>query len=225
MTNEVVNPSARNFFQAYGDQTSQRNIIGKLLKFTKGDYTAGQENEEVPAGTRFAVDMENGFLVGWVKWVDQRPEEQILGLLSTGYAAPKRRELPDQDEEQWEVDETTGKPRDPWQPTNTVLFKTPGKKRAEEHLYTFTTSSYGGISNLGKLCKAYGTAMRQHPDENPIVEIGVEKYRHSNPQFGTIKNPTFTIVGWEKKSLFAETAPEAEAPAQVEAPRRQRGRR
>lgn len=198
----VVNPSARNFFEAYGDQTQSRSIVGKLLKFSKGDYTVGQENEEVPVGTRFAVSMDN-FLVGWIKWVDQKPEEQVMGLLSEGYTPPKRRELGDTDEEAWEAD-ADGKPRDPWQLTNQVLFKVPGKKRSDDVLFTFTTSSYGGISNLGKLCKAYGTSMRQHPDENPVIEIGVEKYKHSNAQYGTIKNPTFTIVGWEKKALFAE---------------------
>jgi hypothetical protein len=209
MTNEVVNPSARNFFEQYGDQTSQRNIIGKLLKFSKGDYTVGQEGEEVPYGTRFAVDMDKGFLIGWIKWVDGKPEEEIMGLLSEGFSPPKRRELSDTDESLWERDEE-GKARDPWQPTNKVLFKTPGKKRVgDDHVYTFSTSSFGGISNLGKLSKAYGTEMRARPDQNPIVEIGMEKYKHSNTQYGIIKNPTFTIVGWEKKSLFDANAEEA----------------
>lgn len=214
---DIVNPSAKNFFERYGEQTTTRNIVGKLLKFSKGDFTAGTEEEEVPLGTKFAVSMDN-FLIGWIKWVDQKPEEQIMGLLSEGHVPQKRRELGDTDETGWEEDES-GKKRDPWQATNQVLLKEPGKKRSDDVLYTFATSSYGGISNLGKLCKAYGGAMRQHPDENPIVEIGNEKYKHPNAQYGTIKNPTFAIVGWEKKSLFAEpsSAP-ADAP-QIEPPK------
>jgi hypothetical protein len=122
--------------------------------------------------------------------------------------------------QQWETDEQSGKPRDPWQATNQVLLKDVGKKRkdSDEGLYTFATSSFGGISNLGKLCKAYGGAMRQHPDEYPVVELGVEAYNHPNKQYGRIKNPTFTIVGWEKKALFAEPAAPAERAA-IEGPK------
>ncbi len=41
--------------------------------------------------------------------------------------------------------------------------------------------------------------MRQHPDEWPIVELGVGSYAHSNKAYGRIKFPTFEIVGWAPK--------------------------
>lgn len=207
--------AAKNYFEQYGDKTQRSAFVGERLKFSKGDFLAGKEDTDVPIGTQLACCMDS-FLIGWIKWVDNQPEEQIMGLLVEGHVPAKRASLGDTDQTQWEVDEQSGKPRDPWQMTNQVLFKKKGLQRnGDQGLYTFVTSSYGGISNLGKLCKAFGQAMRQHPDEYPIVELGVEKYKHSNPTLGFIKNPTFTIVGWEKKSLFNETT-EGAAAAQVE---------
>lgn len=217
---------AKNYFEQYGEKTQRSAFVGERLKFSKGDFLAGKDETEVPAGTQLACCMDS-FLIGWIKWVDNQPEEQIMGLLVEGHVPAKRNTLGDNDQSLWEVDEQSGKPRDPWQMTNQVLFKKKGKQRkdGDDGLYTFVTSSYGGISNLGKLCKAYGQAMRQHPDEYPVVELGVEKYKHSNPTLGFIKNPTFTIVGWEKKSLFAEPAPAAAQVEDQSAPAARGGRR
>ena len=39
---------AKNPFEDYGEQASGRsNIVGKLLKFSKGDWLAGQNNDEI----------------------------------------------------------------------------------------------------------------------------------------------------------------------------------
>ena len=98
---------------------------------------------------------------------------------------------------------TDGTPRDPWQFTNTLIMKEVGADgRDEEALFTFTTSSRGGLNCVGELCRVFGRQMRMRPDEFPIVELGVDSYKHSNPEFGKIKVPLMEVVGWEPRSNF-----------------------
>jgi len=200
----LATPPERNAFESYGDQVSTKFLVGTLLKFNKGDWLTGDNDSEVEVGTRFVANM-NQLMIGWIKWVDNRPDQQIMGALADNFQAPRRNTLGDEDEDEWELD-TQGRPRDPWQFSNYLVLKEPGEDASEENLYTFATSSKGGIGAIGELCKKYGKEMRIRPDEYPIVEIGVHKYKHSNPEFGIIKTPTFTIVGWEKKSLFDPVA-------------------
>lgn len=187
-----------NFFEAYGEAASLRTFVGSLLKFNKGDFLFGQDNEEMEVGTKLVACMDT-FSVGWVKWVDNKPQQQLTGLLMEGFKPAPRSTLGDLDDAEWEVD-TSGKARDPWQYTNFVVLKRPGKN--SDDLFTFTTSSKGGIGALGALCKYYGKEMRAKPDAFPIVELQIDKYKHSNPEFGLIKVPVFKPVGWEQKSLF-----------------------
>jgi len=205
--NEIVNRGATavatpaaNPFTAYGEQASQKSIVGSLLKFSKGDFLAGQEEEEVPVGTTFIANMDE-LLAGWIRWESNRPTDQIMGKVSDGYQAPRRSELGDRDDTDWEVD-NNGKPRDPWQFSNYLLLKGDG----DGELYTFTTSSKGGLNALGDLCKAYGKAMAQRPNEYPVIAVGVDSYDHPNRSFGRIKVPTFKITGWVSKAVFADDA-------------------
>lgn len=205
--NEVVAPAPqavenvqKNFFAIYGEQATQRSgIVGSLLKFSKGDWLLGQEEQEIPLGTRYVCSMEN-FLVGWVKWVDNKPVELKFGRLVDGHKPPTRFELGDNDKTQWEVG-SDGKERDPWQFTNQVLMKPVGKKYSTDIAITFATNSKGGIGGMGALCKEYA-ADRTHDGMNPIVELGVSGYNHSNKEFGKIKTPVLKLVDWEKGSLF-----------------------
>jgi hypothetical protein len=199
-----------NPFTAYGEAQNQRAIVGKLLKFSKGDFLAGQDNEEVPEGTRFIANMDE-MLAGWIRWQDNKPTDHVMGKVSDGYQPPRRNELGDDDKEQWEID-NQGQPRDPWQFSNYLLLK--GDEDGE--LYTFTTSSKGGLNALGDLCKAYGQAMAQRTAEYPVIEVGVSAYDHPNRALGRIKVPTFKVVSWTPKSVFvndADAIVKAEEPA------------
>jgi len=198
----AVPTPAANPFTAYGEAASQKSIVGKLLKFSKGDYFAGQDEDEVEEGTTFVANMDE-MLVGWIRWESNKPTDQIMGKVSDGYQPPRRNELGETDHTQWEVDDN-GKQRDPWQLSNYLLLKGTGD---DSELYTFTASSKGGLNALGDLCKAYGKAMAQHPGEYPVVAIGVDAYDHPNRSYGRIKVPTFKIVGWAGKDVFAEDAP------------------
>jgi hypothetical protein len=198
MTNEVATLQP-NAFESYANTMSTSRIVGELLKFAKGDYFAGQQEREIPLGTKLVAIMDQ-LMVGWVKWRDNTPvEPPIMGLLAQGYTPPRRSELDDNDKAQWEPDDE-GKPRDPWQFTNYLILADPDTKE----LYTFTASSRGGLGAVGELCKRYGRHMREKPDEYPVIELGVGSYQHRNKAYGRIKFPVFKDAGWADKAPFVE---------------------
>ena len=196
-----VGKQESNPFLAYGEAASQKAIVGSLLRFSKGDFLAGQDDEEVSAGTQFVANMDE-MLAGWIRWEANKPTDHIMGKVSDGYQPPRRNELGDNDKTAWDVD-ATGQQRDPWQFSNYLLMK----GVVDNELYTFTTSSRGGLNALGDLCKVYGKALPQRPSEYPVIAIGVNAYDHPNRSFGRIKVPTFQVVGWAPKAVFAEDAP------------------
>ena len=188
----------KNIYEAYGDSASQRALVGTLVRFNKGDWLSGKDDDEIEVGTKFTAIMDQ-LEIGWMKWVDSKPESREMGKLSEGFRPPRRNALGDTDEAQWDVD-NSGKPRDPWQYTQHLVMRTPGTTgEDDEDLFTFATSSRGGINAVGELCKVYGKQMRMRPDEWPVVEIGVDKYKHPNKEYGIIKVPTLSVVGWEPK--------------------------
>lgn len=192
--------NARNAFETYGQQMSISSITGTLIKFNKGDWVTG-DDEDLEENMELVANMDQ-LMVGWIKWVDNRPAEQIMGPVAEGYQAQRRNELGDLDQAEWEVDEQ-GRARDPWQFSNYIVMKEPGQDASEENLYTFATSSKGGLGAIGSLCRDYGKEMRIRADEYPIVQLGGDSYNHR--EFGRTKVPTLTIVGWEPKAQFAAT--------------------
>jgi hypothetical protein len=191
-----------NPFEAYGNATVNTRIVGQLLKFSKGDYLAGQDNTDIPLGTKLAAIMDQ-LMVGWIKWQDNKPVEHDMGLVASGHVPKKRAELDDNDADLWETDDE-GEKRDPWQYSNYLIVV----DQKEKTPFTFTTSSKGGINAIGELCKIYGKVMRERPDEYPIIELGVGSYLHPNKKYGRIKYPVFintktrppSVFGWAAKA-------------------------
>lgn len=197
---ELTNLQGRNYFEQFGDAVSQRAVTGRLLKYSKGDYLAGQDNDDVPIGTRLVVAMET-LETGWIKWVDNKPEQMRIGLVGEGFAPPKRGELGDTDEDLWEIDEQSGRRRDPWNLTTQVVMQPLDWDGSNnDDLYTFVTQSRGGLNAVGSLSKAYGAKIRQQPDVYPVIELGSDHYDHPDKQFGRIKIPVFTVVNWVPKA-------------------------
>jgi len=198
----------RNAFESYGAAMTTSTITGTLIKFTKGDWVTG-DDEDLEENTELVANMDQ-LMVGWIKWVDQRPAEQIMGTVVSGYQAPRRNELGDTNQSEWEVDDQ-GRPRDPWQFSNYIVMKTPGEDASEEHLFTYATSSKGGLGAIGALCRDFGKEMRVRPTQFPIVRLGSDSYRH--PEYGRTYVPLIKIVRWEEKSEFESvTAPSSEEP-------------
>jgi hypothetical protein len=172
--------------------------FGKLLKFNKGDWLIGED--DVPEGKEFIAFIDE-VARGWVRFGD-RTDRQIVKVRD-GHA-PKREELGDDDPSQWEVDENTGKPRDPW----VFQWLLPmAAVDAEGDLVVFVTSSKGGMGAIGHLCRVYGRSQRN--GLLPIVAIKTASYKH--PEWGKIQKPDLPIVGWHGTAA-PPTAPASDAP-------------
>lgn len=195
----ALSTASDNYFAAYGDATTQRTIVGELLKFSKGEYLSGKDGDEVEEGTQLVANMDE-LMVGFIRWEGGKPTDHVMGKIADGYVPPKRNTLGDDDQSRWEVDESSGQPRDPWQLSNYLIMKDP----SGDQLYTFTTSSRGGLNAIGELCKRYGKEMRQRPGEFPIVALDVDSYRHPNKAYGKIFVPVLRIAGWSAKGAFAD---------------------
>jgi hypothetical protein len=198
--------SGSNPFEEIGNQAARR-IIGQLLKFSKGDYLYGAENDELPMGSKLIANMDQ-LLRGWIKWADNKPAEQVMGLVSEGFKIPKRDTLGDQDESEWELDDR-GQPRDPWQETYYLVVRLLDKDgkptEGNDGLYTFTTASTGGKDAIIDLCSKYGKWMRMRPNDYPVITLDMEKYNHPNKQYGVIKKPKFLFnvkKDWMPKDQF-----------------------
>lgn len=199
---------ARNVFESYGATMSISSITGTLIKFNKGDWVTG-DDEDLDEGMELVANMDQ-LMVGWIKWIDNRPSEQIMGPVVEGYQPPRRNELGDQNQDEWETDDQ-GRARDPWQFSNYIVMKEPGQPATEDNLYTFATSSKGGLGAIGALCRTYGKEMRTRAGEYPIVKLDSDSYMHR--EYGRTKVPLLTVIGWEPAAQFEQTTTVTRTPA------------
>jgi hypothetical protein len=140
----------------YGDfarQMNSRRIVGKPLRFNKGDWLVGAKDaqSQLQAGTTLAVVMPT-LLVGWIKWVNGDVADDNVGVVAEGFKMPRRRELGDEDSDRWPLDEKTGERKDPWQKTSSIIMI----DRSLSDVYTFTTNRRpgGDIPALRRLRRA-----------------------------------------------------------------------
>lgn len=209
---EVTNLSAAggmDAYEAFGNSVTNRNIVGTLLKFNKGDWLIGEDAEELPRGTILIANMPS-LQRGWIRWQDNKPDQHIMGPIDGpegSFTPPRRSELGDLDKDQWEEDQN-GNPRDPWQESFYLqFFKEGTDPEDEENIYTFAASSAGTRGAIGELAKAYGKNRRMHPTLLPKVALEVDSYQHRNKEYGRIKVPVFKIEDF--------VDPTAEPPKQV----------
>ena len=156
-TTSLTVPEQASVFQQYADAASPRNIVGKLLKFSKGDYIAGEGGEEVQEGTQLVAIMDE-LWTGWTRWQDGKPVESRIGRVIDKFVPPQRRDLGDTDKDEWPADDR-GEARDPWQFANYLVMK-----NAETgEFFTFTTGTRGGLNAIADLCRHYARDIKQHP--------------------------------------------------------------
>src|SRR5262249_19386905 len=130
---------------------------------------------------------------------NNKPAEQIMGLLIEGFVPPARSTLGHDDQTLWEINANSGKPRDPWQAT----IYMPMVSLNGEAVFTFSTGSDGGRRHaIGPLCREYGARIRQRPDEPPIVKLHQDSYAQSDRSIGRVKFPELPIVRWVKGDKY-----------------------
>lgn len=183
-------------FAAYGQEAASNG--GAYLKFSKGEWLLGQNDDEVALGRRLAANMGE-LSIGWIRWADGKPAERRMGLLSQGHKPEARDALGYTDQADWDVDEND-KPKDPWNFTNELPLADP--ETGEQ--MTFSASSKGGIGCMGNLCKAYGREYRQREGLVPVIELGRDSYKHA--VYGKTYVPVVTIVDWIDNATVPEPA-------------------
>lgn len=187
-------------YAAYGQEAASGS--GDFLKFSKGEYLKGQNDDEVAIGTRLAANMAE-LSIGWIRWEDGKPAERRMGLLAQGHKPEARDSLGYTDQSQWEEDEN-GKPKDPWNFTNELPLANP--ETGEQ--MTFSASSKGGIGAIGNLCKAYGREYRAREGQVPIIELQRDSYKHK--VYGKTYVPLIPIVDWVDNGTIPEPAKDEE---------------
>jgi hypothetical protein len=190
----IITWSGKNPFESFADHVDNQMLLGPLLKFSKGDWLIGRDGVECPE--KELVALMPGLLWGWIRWEESSPVEHKMGLLMEGFVPPARDTLSYRDRETWGLD-NDDQPRDPWQESAYL----PVISVNAESVYTFATSSDGGLRRaLAPLCREYGTHIRQHPDELPIIGLDQGSYQHRDPRIGRVKYPLFPL----KKLVKAE---------------------
>ncbi len=153
----VVPP--RDPFVDFADEVAPQHLIGKLMKFSKGDFTIGKsgEEEDVPIGSEFLVCMDLA-RVGFIKWTGGKPGGHALVLLADGGPRPQRRDLGDLDRDLWDIDDR-GNPKDPWQ----QVMYLPLLSVTDGELFTLSVSGIAGMREAGALSRAYGGRRKTRP--------------------------------------------------------------
>jgi hypothetical protein len=196
-------------FAAYGDAAGKGSV--RFLRYEKGSYYWGKDDEEVAVGTRFVANMSE-LQIGWQRWgIDpekndgkRRPLEKRVVPLVSGKAVAKREDLGFTDEALWERDKN-GKAQDPWQRVNVLPLADP--ETGEQ--YEFSTSSAGGIGAVGKLCKAYAQKRVMNPGKVPVIALNSGDYKHD--VYGKVFHPILDLVGFVADPGADDTA--AQQPA------------
>lgn len=183
-------------YAAYGQEAASGS--GDFLKFSKGEWLKGQNDDEVALGSRLAANMAE-LSIGWIRWEDGKPAERRMGLLAQGHKPEPRDALGYTDQSQWEDDEN-GKPKDPWNFTNELPLANP--ETGEQ--MTFSASSKGGIGAIGNLCKAYGREYKARDGQVPIIELQRDSYKHK--VYGKTYVPLIPIVAWVDNGSIPEPA-------------------
>jgi len=197
----VAKIAEENAFTEFGRAVANKPqlIIGDILRFTKGDWLVGKDL--LPVDTEVSAGMYLMY-VGWIKWIEKKPIAQAMVRVGSGLKPPKRKALGDNDPELWldsrgkQIINSHGEPEDPlkFSVYLPALLQT-------GNFVTFTSQSRGGIKATGELAKRYGEHLKTHPDQLPLIKLGVGGYEHPKG-YGWIKEPGFAPVGYLPKTDF-----------------------
>jgi hypothetical protein len=183
-------------YLAFSAAESGQELLGDMVRYSKGDWLAGANKTEIPAGSEFlaAVDC---LVVGWQRWLGKQQVEKRLGRLSDGFVEPVREDLGHTDESMWESD-AEGRPLDPWAKTRML----PMKRLSDGVLFTLVLNGKGRSGEaIGRLVGAYGRS-RHRDTDYPIIRLMSDSYEHR--QYGRIKYPILPLVGWRPRAEFGE---------------------
>jgi hypothetical protein len=173
-------------------------MTGIFFKFAKdGVFRQTSDDKDIPEGTIFRVIYDQ-IQVGWIKFMGKgNPPERRMGGIFQGHNPPKREELGDTDQAEWDIDEMTGRAADPWQ----FQILVPMQRTEDGELFVFQTTSITGRRACDNLISACIRMQSAEPDCYPLIKLRVSGFQHKNERIGWVKTPAFERVG---KSLKAD---------------------
>jgi len=200
MTNEIVkrNQGEVDNFRQFADAARvKQNFDGTILKYTKGNWTAGKDGIDMNGAQ--IVALVDRLAVGWTKWLDRRPVDYRVGYVAEGFRPPRRQELDMVDETTWPRD-FNGDVRDPWQ----FGLHLPLADLETTEQYIFSTSSSGGREAIASLADAYANHRAQGKTTLPLVELNTDSYDHRS--YGQVNVPKLDILKWIDPPEFEQKA-------------------
>jgi hypothetical protein len=185
-------PDVRTNVERYLDEVAPSMIVGRLVKFSKENTFVIIDTQETIEPTVEFVAVCDQTLVGWIKFSgeDGVPPTRVMGLLYSGFVMPPRAELGDLDPTKWPLG-LSGAPDDPWKHQQYLVLQNVETKE----FFTFVTSSKTGRSAVGTLLRHYDRTRKTHPDEYPVVRLGVGGFKHRDERVGWVTTPVFTVRG------------------------------
>jgi len=185
-------PDARTNVERYLDEVAPSMIVGRRVKFSKdAKFVIGDGDEEIGPEVEF-IAVADQTLVGWIKFSgeDGVPPTRVMGLLYGGFVMPPRAALGDLDQSQWTLG-LSGAPEDPWKHQQYLVLQNVETKE----FFTFVTASRTGRSAVGTLLRHYDRMRKSHPDEFPVVRLGVGGFQHRDERVGWVTTPVFVVRG------------------------------
>jgi hypothetical protein len=159
-----------------------------FLRFKKGAYFLA--GDEIPLGREYIVYCGD-WARSWTKFANGKVVSKKYYRVASGERPPDRNELGDNDQIEWEVDENTRQPRDPWLYEELLPMEDveTGKK------CLFSTNSVFGTLAVELLCREYALRLKRGRDGLPTVKLGVTY--NSTKQFSRIASPDFQVAHWD----------------------------
>ena len=164
-------------------------VQGSLLSCKNGIWTIGEDDKPIKGSPHFLFVLPS-MLIGHLKWRDKAIVGNDIGYVRDNFRMKRRFELDDLDQSTWELDDKTGKPKDPWSPRFMALLV---ELSAPHGDYTFVSGAWGAYFAFKELCSRYRE--RPTPDAMPVVSLSTHT-RPNKKMGGFITGPMFDVVGW-----------------------------
>jgi len=170
----------------------------QFLKFNGNDggFTFGKDNNELPLGTRLAVNMLD-YKVGFICWKEGEVVDEVMAAIISE-DAPAKASLTDHGPYKTYSDGTT----DGWSEQRSVTMR--GLDDGET--YEFKTTSKGALIAMGNLLRDYAKGAAMNDGMIAIVELAESSFVLKKVKGQPTKYaPIFKIVEWaEEADLLAK---------------------
>jgi hypothetical protein len=166
-----------------GESGSQ---FGQLIFYRQGAWYLG--DDEIEIGTKYLVQIPEAKR-GWVRFENGSAAEYRLDYCRDYVPVPARDTLGFTDESQWETDDKTGEPVDPWN----MRHYLPMEDLDTRDLCTWAFWSDGAVAAFQKLARQYAPYFKT--TKVPIVSLQTSSYYNKKWHCQT-QIPILKFVRW-----------------------------